>query len=72
MESSPVTSATCTSEHSADTMKLQAKQIKSIDFKVPAPDSEPTRFVRRGILGCYESTGCSFVVLHPASVHSLN
>ena len=56
----------------SDKMKLQEKQLKSIDFDVPAPDDVPTRFVRRGILGCYEYTGCSFVVLDPASVNSLN
>jgi tetratricopeptide (TPR) repeat protein len=56
----------------SDKMKLQGKQLKSIDFNVPAPDDVPTRFVRRGILGCYEYTGCSFALLDPATVHSLN
>jgi tetratricopeptide (TPR) repeat protein len=56
----------------SDKMKLQGKQLKSIDFNVPAPDDVPTRFVRRGILGCYEYTGCSFVLLDPATVNSLN
>jgi hypothetical protein len=56
----------------SDKMKLQGKQLKSIDFKVPAPGSVPTSFVRRGILGCYEFTGCSFMLLDPASVRSLN
>ena len=56
----------------SDKMKLQGKQLKTIDFKVPAPDDVPTRFVRRGILGCYQYSGCSFVLLDPASVHSLN
>jgi tetratricopeptide (TPR) repeat protein len=53
-------------------MKLQGKQLTTIDFNVPAPDHNPTRFVRRGILGCYQYTGCSFVLLDPASVTSLN
>jgi tetratricopeptide (TPR) repeat protein len=56
----------------SDKMKFQGKQLTSIDFKVPAPSDVPTRFVRRGILGCYQYTGCSFVLLDPASVHSLN
>jgi tetratricopeptide (TPR) repeat protein len=56
----------------SDKMKLQGKQLKSIDFNVPAPSSIPARFVRRGILGCYQYTGCSFVLLDPASVQSLN
>lgn len=56
----------------SDKMKLQGKQLKNIDFNVPAPDNVPTRFVKRGILGCYQYTGCSFVVLDPASVQSVN
>jgi hypothetical protein len=56
----------------SDKMKLQAKQLKSIDFNVRAPSDVPARFVRRGILGCNEYSGCSFVLLDPASVHSLN
>ena len=56
----------------SDKMKLQGKQLKSIDFNVPAPDNVPMRFVWRGILGCYQYTGCSFVLLDPATVHSLN
>jgi len=56
----------------SDKMKLQGKQLKTIDFDVPAPDNVPTRFVRRGILGCYQYSGCSFALLDPASVDSLN
>ena len=56
----------------SETMKEQGKQLKSTDFNVPAPSDVPTRFVWRGILGCYEYTGCSFLLLDPASVHSLN
>jgi len=56
----------------SDKMKLQGKQLKTIDFNVPAPDDAPTHFVRRGILGCYQYSGCSFVLLDPASVQSVN
>ncbi len=55
----------------SDKMKLQGKQLRTIDFNVPAPDENPTRFVRRGILGCYQYTGCSFVLLDPTTVTSL-
>ena len=51
---------------------LQGKQLKTIDFDVPAPDNVPMRLVRRGILGCHQYSGCSFALLDPASVHSLN
>ena len=53
-------------------MKLQGKQLKTIPFNFPAPSDTPSRFVVRGILGCYEYSGCSFLVLDPASVNSLN
>ena len=56
----------------SDTMKLQGKQLKKIDFNMPAPDDTPTRFVRRGILECYQYSGCSFALLDSASVKSLN
>lgn len=56
----------------SDKMKTQAKQLKAVDFNVPAPGEAHTRFVWRGILGCYQYTGCSFVVLDPTSVNSLN
>ena len=56
----------------SDKMKNQAKQLKSIDFNVPVPGDARSRFVWRGILGCYQYSGCSFVVLDPSSVHSLN
>ena len=53
-------------------MKFQGKQLRNIDFNSPAPENIPTRFVRRGILGCYQYTGCSFTLLEPQSVRSLN
>jgi hypothetical protein len=56
----------------SDKMKGKEIQLRNIDFGVPAPGEARTRFVWRGILGCYQYTGCSFVVLDPSSVHSLN
>ncbi len=56
----------------SDKMKLQGKRLKTIDFGFPAPGPEPTRFVRRGILGCYPYSGCAFVLLDPSAVHSIN
>ncbi len=55
----------------SDKMKLQGKQLKTIDFKIPAPSDVPSRFVRRGILGCYQYSGCSFMLLDLDSVHSI-
>jgi tetratricopeptide (TPR) repeat protein/transglutaminase-like putative cysteine protease len=56
----------------SDKMKLQGKQVKNIDFNFSSPSDLPVRFVRRGILGCYQYSGCSFVLLDAASVHSLD
>ena len=56
----------------SEKMKLQGRQIKTIAFNFPSPSENPTRFVRRGILGCYEYSGCSFVLLDPVSVTSVN
>ena len=56
----------------SDKMKTQGKQLKAIDFGFPAPGQGLSRFVRRGILGCYQYSGCSFVLLDPEAVHSVN
>lgn len=56
----------------SEKMKIQVKQLKSIAFNVPAPVGARTRFVWRGILGCYQYSGCSFVVLDPVTVQSLD
>ena len=56
----------------SDKMKNQGKQLMSVHFKFPAPDGVSSRFVKRGILGCYQYSGCSFVLLDQASVKSLN
>lgn len=56
----------------SEKMKLQGKKLKAVDFHFPAPSATTARFVRRGILGCYQYTGCSFVLLDPASAPSPN
>lgn len=56
----------------SEKLKLQGKQLRNIDFKFSAPGDVPTRVVRRGILGCYQYSGCSFVLLDLASMHSVD
>jgi tetratricopeptide (TPR) repeat protein len=57
----------------SDKMKNQGKQqLMNLHFKFPTPDGVASRFVKRGILGCYQYSGCSFVLLDQASVKSLN
>jgi tetratricopeptide (TPR) repeat protein len=53
-------------------MKPEGKRLKSINFNFPAPSGAPAHVVRRGILGCYQYSGCSFVLLDPGSVNTLN
>jgi hypothetical protein len=56
----------------SEKMKNSGKLLTSINFNFPSPDKIPARFVRRGILGCYQYTGCSFVLLDPSTVRSVN
>ena len=56
----------------SDKIKDTSKLLTSVNFNFPSPDKTPARFVRRGILGCYQYTGCSFVLLDPNTVRSLN
>ena len=56
----------------SEKMKGSGKLLTSINFNFPSPDKIPARLVRRGILGCYQYTGCSFVLLDPSTVHSVN
>jgi hypothetical protein len=56
----------------SDQLKSVDHVMKSAKFKAVFPDDGPTRLVRRGILGCYAYTGCSFVLLYAKDVHSLD
>lgn len=46
--------------------------LRSARFGAMFPDDTPTKLVRRGILSCGKDSGCSFVLLTPDSVTSLN
>ncbi len=56
------------------TEKLRAaeKTLRSSTFSIFFPDNGPTHLVRRGILGCYHYSGCSFVLFLPRDVHSVD
>jgi tetratricopeptide (TPR) repeat protein len=56
----------------SEKMKFAGGALTSHGFKVLFPDSGPTRLIRRGILGCYQITGCSFVLLNLKDVRSVN
>ncbi len=49
-----------------------AKALRAVDFKLPFPDEGPARVLRRGILSCYEYSGCSFVLYNLEDVRSVN
>jgi len=56
----------------SEKLKSQGKQLRTINFAFPSPPGSVTKIVRRGILGCYQYTGCSFVLLDPGWVQSLD
>lgn len=54
-------------------LRAAAGVLAAARFDVPFPDQGPTRLVRRGILTCARGrSGCSFALLTPDSVHSVN
>jgi tetratricopeptide (TPR) repeat protein len=55
-----------------DALKSADKILEKTKYDVEFPDDGPTKLVRRGILGCYKYTGCSFVMLLPDTVKSVN
>jgi tetratricopeptide (TPR) repeat protein len=55
----------------SDSLKGIQKSLDSTSFNLRFPDDRPTRILRRGIVGCYQYTGCSFVLLLPDTVFSV-
>jgi hypothetical protein len=55
----------------SDSLKGVQKALESTNYNQPFPDEHPTRILRRGIVGCYQYTGCSFVLLSPDTVSSI-
>jgi tetratricopeptide (TPR) repeat protein len=55
----------------SEKMKTLSQALKPDSFKVLFPDQTPTRILRRGILGCFEHTGCSFILMDPKDVRSV-
>ena len=55
----------------SDSLKGIQKTLESTNYNQPFPDEHPTRILRRGIVGCYQYTGCSFVLLSPDTVSSV-
>jgi len=53
-------------------LESSAKALRAIDFKPAFPDDGPARLLRRGILSCYEYSGCTFVLYNLEDVRSVN
>jgi len=47
----------------SDLLKSAGKSLAQAHFMAVFPENSSGRVVRRGILACYPSTGCSFVLL---------
>ena len=56
----------------SEELKSPDKALTSAKFDLAFPDDGPTRLLRRGILSCYKSAGCSFTLVNVSDVHSLN
>ena len=55
----------------SDSLKGIQNTLESTSFNLRFPDDRPTRILRRGIVGCYQYTGCSFVLIPPDAVFSV-
>ena len=56
----------------SDKLKSAVKALKTTNFKVRFPNNGPSHILRRGIVGCYQYTGCSIVLKTPYLVQSVN
>jgi tetratricopeptide (TPR) repeat protein/transglutaminase-like putative cysteine protease len=56
----------------SEKLRSSDEALRSANFTFPFPDEGPTHILRRGILGCYSYTGCSFVLLDLKDVRSVN
>lgn len=56
----------------SETLRKANKTLASTVFDLSFPSGSDARILRRGILGCYPSTGCSVVMLLPGSVQSVH
>jgi hypothetical protein len=56
----------------SEELKSAGKSLLSAHFAFPFPDENQPKLLRRGILSCYEHTACSFTLINPGDVYSLN
>ncbi len=56
----------------SEKLRIAYKTLSATAFNVPFPNGSNARIIRRGILGCYPTTGCALVMLIPSLVRSVN
>jgi hypothetical protein len=56
----------------SDKMKPKKTMFAPATFKSQFPTGSSAFVLRRGILSCFQITGCSLVLYNPDSVHSIN
>jgi hypothetical protein len=55
----------------AESLKKAQKALESVSYNLKFPDANPALVLRRGVLGCYQYTGCSFVLMPTEAVFSI-
>ncbi len=56
----------------SETLRTADKALAASAFNVPFPAGSDARLLRRGILGCYPTTGCALVMFVPSLVQSVH
>ena len=56
----------------SEKLRTATKTLSAITFHVAFPPGSNARLLRRGILACYPSSGCTLVLLTPGSVRSVD
>ena len=56
----------------AESLRSADSALMSVTSKMAVPDDGRPRILRRGTLACYPASGCSFVLLLPGDMHSLD
>jgi tetratricopeptide (TPR) repeat protein len=56
----------------SEELRPVGKSLLTAHFTFPFPDDSQPKLLRRGILSCYEHTSCSFTLISPSDVYSLN
>jgi hypothetical protein len=55
----------------SDNLRSAGKVLGQAHFKVAFPENSSGRLVRRGIMACYPTTGCSFVLMPTDTVRKV-